>query len=462
MEKARAECSALRADAALMAEQLKEAENALRAHRGAGPATPPAPQAANLGGRSPRPASESGERAAAEDEGEGDGAEHAARLAELEAHCGQMAEENSRLLVELQSRPTAEQLSYAEQQIRCLERELSDGRRSASNCAPSRSTPGARDPRSTSERMRRDRSLSRLKLRDVGRLPHDMLVEIVQDACIALELNSATHLPGTVANLARVTGAVPQMELFVSQCCEAVFGHGQHFLPPGAPPDRSPHSVPAVLKHWLKLLHRSEDLEGMARDMSRLLALRADPDRAPVTGTEHISTAELTYAVKRLIEAERAAAAAGHTFAAAAQVLRDPQELLHHLVARFQELFDCPKLESVDTCMSQLYIAVEEGRNFKRNLAALLGLRGSATLEACMAVVRRLLDHHGRTLDLRADYKRRLEADQAANLAGMAAVRRSQAAAGASLTRREGAPNEGPAPSAAVPSSQLRNGSHPP
>lgn len=70
----------------------------------------------------------------------------------------------------------------------------------------------------------------------------------------------------------------------------------------------------------------------------------------------------------------------------------------------------------------QLYNTVEEGRNFKRNLAALLRLDDSATLEACMCSVRHLLDHHGRTLELKADYMRRLEADQAANVAEAASM----------------------------------------
>jgi hypothetical protein len=56
----------------------------------------------------------------------------------------------------------------------------------------------------------------------------------------------------------------------------------------------------------------------------------------------------------------------------------------------------------------------------------MLGLEESATLEVCMASVRRLLDHHGRTLDLKTDYVRRLEADQARNLAEIAAMRRQK------------------------------------
>jgi hypothetical protein len=181
-------------------------------------------------------------------------------------------------------------------------------------------------------------------------MPRDVLVAVVQDACVTVELDDATKLPSAVAKMMRVLGAVPQMEHFISLCCESVFRHGRSFLPPHV--EHTPHGVPEVLHHWLKLLGRLTDLEEMQRGVAAHLACQPRGRPAPD------GPAATVYAVKRLVEAERAALAAGETIAAAQELMQDPQQLLHRLVARFQELFDCPKLESVLTCMNQVKLTV--------------------------------------------------------------------------------------------------------
>jgi hypothetical protein len=73
---------------------------------------------------------------------------------------------------------------------------------------------------SSRERMRRDRELHRLGLAAVERFPHDVAISLLQDACIALELEDATRLPAALHRLLRVVAAVPRLERFVADVCQ--------------------------------------------------------------------------------------------------------------------------------------------------------------------------------------------------------------------------------------------------
>lgn len=68
-----------------------------------------------------------------------------------------------------------------------------------------------------------------------------------------------------------------------------------------------------------------------------------------------VGVRELVPAVKHLVEYERSSLAAADTIAAAEGVVAaDPDLLLHRIVAQFQHLFDCPKLEGVLPALNQV------------------------------------------------------------------------------------------------------------
>ena len=68
-----------------------------------------------------------------------------------------------------------------------------------------------------------------------------------------------------------------------------------------------------------------------------------------------IGVGELVPAVKHLVECERSGLAAADTIAAAQGVVAtDPDLLLHRIVAQFQHLFDCPRLEGVLPALNQV------------------------------------------------------------------------------------------------------------
>ena len=68
-----------------------------------------------------------------------------------------------------------------------------------------------------------------------------------------------------------------------------------------------------------------------------------------------VGVGELVPAVQQLVEHERNSLAAADTIAAAEQVVASqPDVLLHRIVAHFQHLFSCPRLEGVLPALNQV------------------------------------------------------------------------------------------------------------
>jgi len=68
-----------------------------------------------------------------------------------------------------------------------------------------------------------------------------------------------------------------------------------------------------------------------------------------------VGLGELVPAVRHLVEYERNSLAAADTIAAAQGVIvAQPDVLLHRIVAQFQHLFDCPRLEGVLPALNQV------------------------------------------------------------------------------------------------------------
>lgn len=71
--------------------------------------------------------------------------------------------------------------------------------------------------------------------------------------------------------------------------------------------------------------------------------------------TPQVGLGELVPAVRHLVEYERNSLAAADTIAAAEGVVAaQPDVLLHRIVAQFQHLFDCHRLEGVLPALNQV------------------------------------------------------------------------------------------------------------
>ena len=308
-----------------------------------------------------------------------------------------LAEENASLILELESRPQLRDLQAAQRQIEMLERKVSslgDGNKENLPQDVKRQMT-----RAASAKIRKDRKLFQLGLHKVQNLPHSVLVEIVQDACLKVELGDPTSLSQSLAKLLRIVAAVPRMERFVGAVCEITLQDGISFAPKDVKGSPEPKDVPRILQHWLSDLRKLKDLELLHSGLVGELQHRSSATRA-----KGRSTGGIMAAVKEMVVAERAFHQMKATFDNASQIMKDnPDELLSKIVAHFQRLFNCKNLEGTFAAINQAYLSLTESRNFIKALRNLVGLDRSAGINACLARVRQLVmlqaEKYANTLD---------------------------------------------------------------
>eukprot|EP00803_Ostreobium_quekettii_P000784 evm.model.scf_855.2 EVM.evm.TU.scf_855.2 scf_855:24944-33980(+) len=328
----------------------------------------------------------------------------ARRVAEAETRAEKLAEENASLIMELNMRPTAKDLGSCHRQIALLERRLLRAR--STGDAGSAAEAGEREigaqlagvgPLTTRERIQRDREINRLHLQAVDHLPRDVLAQLVQDVCICLDLDDATHLKPAVLKVLRVVDALPRLEAFVAEVCEIVLGRT---APCAAASACDPSQVPATLRAWVQSLRELDVMRGAVGAIRRTLSSRVDAESDRV-----IEQAEVELQIQQLVEHERNSLTAIDAIRAAEGILEgSPNVLLNRVVKHFQNLFDCQNLAGAIPAMNRIYMTVTECRNFLRSLSLILGLAPESGVQACMARVRQLLDQRGQSLDLKDDY----------------------------------------------------------
>ena len=72
----------------------------------------------------------------------------------------------------------------------------------------------------TQQRIRRDRGMHELGLASIEALPHDILVDTMQQLCLASGMSDATALPGYMAKHMRASAVLPELETFIDNVCE--------------------------------------------------------------------------------------------------------------------------------------------------------------------------------------------------------------------------------------------------
>ncbi|GMH32940.1 hypothetical protein BSKO_00774 [Bryopsis sp. KO-2023] len=333
--------------------------------------------------------------------------EAARQKGESERRLECLTEENSSLLLELEARPTVKDMKSAQRQVELMERRLmkasqsgdAGGAAEAGELGLGIGSSGV-GLLTTKQRIDRDKDLHRLGLHVVENMPKDVLVYILQDVCVSLDLNDATRLPSSILKLVRVVESLPQLEAFVGKVCEVVFKSGAMFLPQNACAS-DPCIIPNVLRGWIDVLAKQEASRQAIESIRRELLRRVDGESRPMG-----NLSDLVEAVGELIQHERKSLMAVETIQGAhSAIVADPATLLHRIVGHFQKLFDCPNLEGVIPAMNKVYMAVTESRNFLRSLSGILGFETEHSIAACLNRVRDLLDQHGRTVDLKAEYK---------------------------------------------------------
>eukprot|EP00898_Chlorokybus_atmophyticus_P005132 jgi/Chlat1/561/Chrsp103S01134 len=347
------------------------------------------------------------------------------RVAACERRAAHLAEENANLVMELHARPTVQDLCQANARAQRLEKKLAAVLATAADGNGNHAVDGdhegveedkaavkvkaaAREPLTTSDRIRRDRDVHRLQLWKIEHLPHDVCVDLLQDACRLLELHDVFHLNAAVAKLLRVMAAVPRMEKFIGDVCQVVFEEGHQY---SKAMNVEPAEAPRVLKGWLNQLAQLRELRDFHSVISMELSKRVLNKSNERVVYSHAQAAE---AVRQLVDTEQSYLTQAASYDRAKACLRDePEALVNKMVLHFMNLFGVPSLEGVFARINTVYTSNAEATNFMRALRSLLGLDAKAGPNACLSRIRTLLDEKTKDFnDLHADYRTSIKAEQ--------------------------------------------------
>lgn len=191
----------------------------------------------------------------------------------------------------------------------------------------------------------------------------------------------------------KCVSALPRLERFASEVCDITLRLGAAFLPTEArgaslTGKDAPTVVPKVLRGWLQSLQLLTDYSDL------FVAVQSELDRRPGGGVPRLPNSEAIpthglclQAVRQLVDVERAALGTQETLKAAeGLVASQPDVLVHRIVHHFMHLFDCARMEGVLPRMNQVYVGLNEAKNFQRSLALLLGFaEGSGARRAPLA-----------------------------------------------------------------------------
>lgn len=170
---------------------------------------------------------------------------HARQLAEACTRGDTLAEENASLLLELNARPAHKDHAALRREADILRQRLAqaelrrggpggDAVAAAAELEGGTGSAAAASGRlmTTRERIARDKHVTRLGLQAVDGLPHSVLVELVQDACVALECTDAMHLHAAVLRVLRAANRAAELDALAERLSDCVFREGAALVPP--------------------------------------------------------------------------------------------------------------------------------------------------------------------------------------------------------------------------------------
>ena len=363
--------------------------------------------------------------------------EMARRVAHAETRADRLAEENAGLILELDARPQVKEVRALQRHVEILRGKVAKlgGEQgtdvpfatSQANAKSSYSTFGraAAEKMGTREVVARDRKLHALGLdQGVASIPKEVLVNLVQDVCLALEVGDPTVLPGAVARLLTQVADVPRQTGFIDEVCDAVLTIGRAHLPQGHHPGHRA-GVPEVLKAWVAQLDDARDVRRAVLKMAKALASRVHPKKttmASVNGDseEHshvdVDVALVLRVVEETVRSETGLLGASQTLRDAEALLTSttPEALADRFVQHFMHLFGLKSLDGVLPCVNRVYSELEGTKNALKQVADALGLGPSPPLAHVVGHVHELVLAAGQDPEELRSLSARIASEQAA------------------------------------------------
>ncbi|CAH0522122.1 unnamed protein product [Peronospora belbahrii] len=326
---------------------------------------------------------------------------------------GKLNEENAHLLSEMKSRPSIRDYRQSQCRVRQLEQQIAEKKlalEEASDFNELYKSVG------TKEHVERDRLNHRLNLNRLNTLPRETAVEIVKHVCRVLHVTDITLIAPSLDKICSVVAAVPRMESFIQEVYGYVF---LHLNDNAQTTDISSSSfeleeVILTLRRWAmerKKLHALEDFKtSIITELSRRTVEPGMPNNMEENSSHDESApcypttlSRAIHIVSELVKLEKSImrhrelytqAAAGDLlpdWCGSGEVERCPNVLTNQIVRHFLHVFQVKNIEGVLPKINEIYLQVNEIKNFLHASREIFHLRNDTSLVHCLNVIKEKL-----------------------------------------------------------------------
>ncbi|KAG3166650.1 hypothetical protein PC128_g19660, partial [Phytophthora cactorum] len=313
----------------------------------------------------------------------------------------ELKEENANLTLEAESRPSIRDYRLSQRRIHQLERQVAENKlalEEASDLNELRKYMG------TKELVDRDRLNHRLHLNRLNTLPRETTLEVVKHVCRVLHLTDITLIAPSLDKLCSVVAAVPRMEKFIRDVCGFVFLNLNEDTETkeAASARFELEQVLPTLQQWMVERRKLHALEGFKASLvtelckrtvePRILDDKEDNNREESPPSHPTTLSRAIHIVSELVELEKSVIHHREIYTqAAAEVERRPNVLINQIVRHFSHLFQVKTIDGVLPKINEIYLLVNEMKNFLHVIRDLLHLNKDTSLVHCLNVIKERL-----------------------------------------------------------------------
>lgn len=299
----------------------------------------------------------------------------------LQQEMQEVRDESDNLKLELESRPTVKRLKQKELEVESLEAKLHDLIMLRGESAEISSW---RKHLQTSERIKIDKRNHELGLWLIEALPKTVMKETLQAVCRELDVTEISEIQPSLCKLKAAVRVIPRMEHFITQICEFVFSNDNITKNISTKP--AIDDIFPIIKKWKTKATDCDDLikftNAIIHELHRRENLLANNDENTTTSIvfdDRKLKQNSISIIKELCDFQINALKNNRSFKAGDEYLKaKPDELVSQLMNHILYIFDIKELQGVLPKMNQLYIFIEEQRNFLSSMRDLLALKGAS------------------------------------------------------------------------------------
>ena len=284
----------------------------------------------------------------------------------LQQEMHELRDENDNLKLELESRPTVRKLKQKELEIENLESKLQDLIMLRGESAEISSW---RKHLQTSERIKIDKRNHELGLWLIEALPKTIMKETLQAVCRELDVTEVSEIQPSLTKLKAAVRVIPRMESFITKICDFIFNNDNITKSISTKPTID--DVFPIIKKWQEKTTVCDDLNQFCNAVIHELHRREnalannDENSTSIVFDERKLKLNSLNIIKELVDFQLGSLKNSRAYKTADDYLRSkPEELVAQIMNHVMYLFEIKELQGVVPKMNQLYIFIEEQRNF--------------------------------------------------------------------------------------------------